>query len=65
MIGRKNRLQARSATEELHAEQESLWGWHDIRRKTSDQLDSPCRMNCKGRCDRPMCCLRWPEGKRR
>jgi hypothetical protein len=52
-------------TEELQALQDELWGWHDMRRKSARQIDSPCRVNRKGRCDRPDCCLRWPEDPRR
>jgi hypothetical protein len=48
-------------TKELHAEQGALWGWHDMRRKTADQTNSPCRVNIKGRCGRLDCCLRWAE----
>jgi hypothetical protein len=36
-------------TDKLHAEQERLWGWHDMRRKSAKQVDSPCRINRTGR----------------
>ena len=45
-----------SKTDDLHALQERLWGWHDMRRKSADQKTSPCRINVKGRCDRLDCC---------
>jgi len=54
-----------TVTEKLHAEQEVLWGWHDMRRKSAAQFASPCRVNVKGRCDRPDCCLRWTEDPKR
>jgi hypothetical protein len=46
------------STEELHALQESLWGWHDMRRKSANQIASPCECNRKGRCYRVDCYLR-------
>jgi hypothetical protein len=51
------------STEELHALQENLWGWHDMRRKSANQIESPCECNPKGRCDRIDCCLRRPGVK--
>jgi hypothetical protein len=54
-----------NATRDLHKKQLALWGWHDTRRKSADQTTSPCRINVKGRCDRPDCCCHWPEDPKR
>jgi hypothetical protein len=46
-------------TNNLHTQQEALWGWHDLRRKSAARTDSRCRANIKGRCARTDCCCHW------
>jgi hypothetical protein len=49
----------------IHELQISLWGWHDMRRKSEAQTSAPCRCNIKGRCDHKSCCCHWADDPNR
>jgi hypothetical protein len=54
-----------AAMTSIHKRQVALWGWHDMRRKSEAQTNSPCRCNIKGHCDRTDCCSRYADNPNR